>query len=109
MSKSNIKHNFDNAWVLIGEKKLSDSRALQQIDWVKFSDLTFHIARANNNSDDLAIGYMFYGNLRDMKYEAIYDPETLNIAIKDIFDLRIKTPIELFMTLELRGLIVFDR
>lgn len=109
MSKSSIKHNFDNAWVLIGEKELSGNGALPQIDWVKFSDLTFHIAKAKNNPDDLAIGYMFYGNSRNIKYEAVYDPETLKIAIEDIWELRIKSPIELFMTLELRGLVVFDR
>lgn len=101
------RNGFDNAWIVIGES--SDSRTLPQIDWVKFSDLTFHICKDTNDSDMLAIGYMLHKNSREIKYEVVHDPETLKPVISDIWNLKAKTPIELFIELDLRGLVLFDR
>lgn len=112
---------FDKAWICVGaslkvedmpwkaEVKAEDTLYSYKM-WKKFSCLDFQIFHhQDDESKNCTIGSfgIFHGDGCVLDIVQVLDPHTFKVVVKDIWDLQCKTPIELFMKLDLQGLLVY--
>lgn len=112
------RNRIDNAWIYIGQGPRLKSDILEHdalnlhplIVCKKFSNLEFEMM-SDENGNGLAIGGLGRFSSKtenNFVLDAVYSPQTLKKEVDDVWRLQCKTPLELFMKLELLGLVLFQ-
>lgn len=112
------RNGIDNAWIYIGQGFKLKSGILEHdalnphplILCKKFSSLDFEMM-SDENGNGLAIGGFGRYSTKsadNFVLDAVHSPQTLKKEVDDVWKMQCKTPLELFMKLELLGLVLFQ-
>ena len=109
------KNGIDNAWVYVGT--LAYPRTTRYgvyenpiVLCKKFSNLDFEMMMDSDNNEMMISGFGRFSTRTEnsLVIDAIFSPKTMEVEIEDVIKLHCKTPLELFMKLELMDLVLFQ-